>query len=50
MDDEYEAKKQFYSGGIAQHSIKVSDASRMIHVIAQKQDAQTTVSVTFEQK
>jgi hypothetical protein len=37
-------------GGIAQHSLKVSDASRMIHVIAQKQDAQTTVSVTFEQK
>jgi hypothetical protein len=43
-------KNNFALGGIAQHSIKVSDANRMIHVIAQKQDAQTTVSVTFEQK
>jgi hypothetical protein len=43
-------KNDFTLGGIAQHSLKVSDPSRMIHVIAQKQDAQTTVSVTFEQK
>lgn len=43
-------KSNFTLGDIAQHSLRVSDATRKINVTAQKQGQQTTVTVTFEQK